>query len=100
VVDLLDRASGEPGLVFDQVLQPGLRADRIVAQYRQMPGPIRTSPHRVHTGQATDITGNDPAGCEQEAGQRNDTTPTRARCVIRITPQRIVVADAMRVVTD
>ena len=100
VIDLLDRAAGEPRLMLDQVLQPGLGADRVVALHGQMPGPVGAGPHRVHAGQAADIAGNDPAGREQETRQRDDAAPARARRIVRIAPQRIVVADAMRVVAD
>ena len=100
MIDLLDRAAGEPGLMFDQILEPGLGADRVVALHRLMPGPIGARPHRVNARQATDIAGNDPAGREQEARQRDDTAPARRCRIVRIAPQRIVVADPVRVMAD
>ncbi len=62
--------------------------------------PVRARPHRVHARQAADVARDDAAGREQEAGQRDDAAVRGLRRVVRIAPQRIVVADAVRVVPD
>ena len=72
MVDLLDRAAGEAGLVLDQVLQVRLGRDLVVAQDRLVPGPVGAGPHRVHAGQPADVARDDAVGREQEARQRDD----------------------------
>src|SRR3990167_6973540 len=100
VVDLLECTAGKLGLMLNQIFQIGFGSDDVIAQHRFVPGPVGAGPHRVHTRQATAITGNQPAGGEQETGQRNDRTVLGFGRVFRIAPQRVVVADAVSVVTD
>ena len=100
MVDLLEAATGETGLVLDQVLQIRLGGDRIVAQHGLVPGPVRARPHRMHAGEAAAIAGHDAAGGEQEARQRHDGPEPGLVGIGRIGPQRVVVADAVGVVTD
>ena len=77
-----------------------LGRDHVVAVHRLVPVPVRAGPHRVHAGQAADITGDDAAGREEEARQRDDAAVSARRRVFGVAPQRIVVADAVRVVAD
>ena len=54
VIDLLDRAAGEPGLVLDQVLELGLGRDLVVAltglcQFQSAPDHIAWTPGRPPT---------------------------------------------------
>ena len=100
VIDLLDRAPGERRLVLDQVLEPRPRRDRVIAPHGKMPGPVGAGPHGMHARQAADIAGDDAVRREQKAGRRDDVAPARALRVLRIAPERIVVADAVRVVAD
>src|SRR3546814_12760266 len=59
-----------------------------------------TTLFRSHARQPAHVARNNAAGGEQEAGQRHDTAMAGARRVVRIAPQRVVVADAVRVVAD
>src|SRR5690606_25156953 len=72
VVDLLDRPAGEAGPVLNQVLQPSLGGDRLVAPDPAVPSPVGAGPHGVHAGDAADIARDDAAGGKQEARQRDD----------------------------
>src|SRR3546814_7490880 len=54
----------------------------------------------MHAGQAAAVTGNDAAQREQEARQCDDRAVLGLRGVGRVAPQRVVIADAVRVVTD
>jgi hypothetical protein len=100
VIDLLDGAAGEACLVLDDVLQPGLGRDRIVAPHDLVPRPVGARPHGVHARQAADIARDDAAGREQEAWQRDDVAILCLRRILGHAPQRIVIADAVRVVAD
>ena len=100
VIDLLDGPAGERRLVRDQLLQPRLGGNGVVAAHWQVPVPVRAGPHGVHAGQAAHVAGDDAARGEEEARRRDDSAVTRAGRVVWITPQRIVVANPVRVVTD
>jgi hypothetical protein len=54
----------------------------------------------VNAGKAAAIARDNAAGGEQEAWQRNDGAVPGLPGIGRIAPQRVVVADAMGVVTD
>ena len=54
----------------------------------------------MHARQTADITRDDAAGGEQKARQRDDAAVLRLGRVVRIAPQRVVVADAVRVVAN
>ena len=76
VVDLLEGATGEPGLVLDQILQMRLGGDHVVAQHRLVPGPVGTGPHGVNARKTAAVARDDAAGREQEARQRDDACRT------------------------
>src|SRR5262249_38749876 len=67
VVDLPDGATGKAGVVLDEVGEPSLGPDLLVALYPAMPPPIGAGPHGVHARQPADIAGDDAARREQEA---------------------------------
>ena len=67
VIDLLHRPAGELGVVQDQVLEPGLGGDFVVAMHRLVPAPVRARPHGMDARQAADIARDDAAGREQKA---------------------------------
>ena len=100
VVDLLHGAAGKARVVLHQVLQIGLGRDHVVAADRLVPVPVGARPHRVHAGEAADIAGDDAAGGEEEARQRDEAAIARLGRIVGVAPQRIVVADAVRVVAD
>ena len=100
VVDLLDCSSGEFRIVLDQVLQPCFGADFLVAQYRLVPRPVSTGPHRMDARNPAHVSGHDAAGGEQETRQRHDAAETRPRGIRWIAPQRVVVTNAVSVMTD
>ena len=100
MVDLLHRAAGELRLMDDQVLEPRLGGDLVVAVDRLVPVPVRARPHGMDARQAADITRDDAAGREQERRQGDHVAELRLLRVFRHAPQRIVVADAMGVVAD
>jgi hypothetical protein len=100
VIDLLDRAAREARLMLDEVLQVSARCDRRVAPDRLVPLEVRAGPHRVDAGHAADVAARDAAAREQERRQRDDVAVGRAASVLGIAPERVVVADAVRVVTD
>ena len=100
MVGLLHGAPGEAGIVLDEILEPGFGADFSVAQDRLVPGPVRARPHRVHTGQPADIAGDNAAGGEEEARQRDDIAIFGVLRILRIAPERVIVADAMRIMAD
>src|SRR5262245_58708739 len=100
MVDLLDRPAGKARLMLDDVLEPRLGRDDVVASDVLVPGPVCARPHSVDAGQPADITGHDAAGGKQEARQRDDPAMAGLRGIVGIAPERIVVADAMRIVAD
>src|SRR4030095_9143929 len=61
VIDLLDGPAGERRLVGDQVLQPRLGGDGVVAAHGQVPVPVCAGPHGVHAGQAAHVARDDAA---------------------------------------
>ena len=74
--------------------------DLVVAVHRLVPVPVGARPHGVDTRQAADITRYDPAGREQERRQRDHIAELGLPRIFGDAPQRIVVADAVRVVAD
>src|SRR5690606_11675147 len=100
MVDLLDRAARKARLVLDQVFKIGFGADFVVAAYGLVPGPVGPRPHGVHAGQAAHVSGNDAAGGKQKAGQGDDAAIAGVLRVLRVAPQRVVVANAVRIVAD
>ncbi len=100
VVDLLHRAAREARLVLDQVLEPRLGRDLVVAPRRLVPRPVRARPHGVHAREPAHVARDDAARREEEARQRDDPAVARARRVGRVAPERVVVADAVGVVAD
>ena len=100
VVDLLDGPAGKARLMFDDVLQVGFGGNRVVAANDLVPAPVGARPHRMDAGQPADMAGNDPARAEEEARQRDHVAELRLRRVFGDAPERIVVADAVRVVAD
>ena len=54
-IDLLDRAAGETGLMFDQLLEPRLGRELVAEQHRAMPNHIDAGEHRVHARQAAHV---------------------------------------------
>src|SRR4029077_2741533 len=100
VVDLLHRAPREARLVLDQLLEERLGRDLVVAPHRLVPGPVRPRPHRVDPGEPAHVAGDDAARGEEERRQRDDPAVAGARRVGRVAPERVVVADAVRVVAD
>src|SRR5690625_1808366 len=100
VIDLLEGTTGEAGLMLNQVFQIRFGVDHVVAQNRLVPVPVGAGPHGVNAGQAATVAGDDAAGAEQEAGQRDDGAVLGVLGVFGVAPQRVVVADAVSVVTD
>ncbi len=100
VIDLLDRAARERRLVLDQLLEPRLGRDRVVAPHREVPCPVRPGPHRVHARQPADVARDDPARGKEKARRRDHATPACAGGVLGIAPERVVVADTVRVVAQ
>ena len=100
MVDLLDGAPGEAGVVFDQILEVGRRTDGRAADDRLVPGQIGPGPHGVHTRQAPHVPREDPAESEHEAG-RGDDRPVSSRFgIVGIAPQRVVIADPVGVMAN
>ena len=100
VVDLLERPPGEARLVLDEVFQVGGGRDLGVTTDRLVPRKVSTGPHGVHARQAAHVARENAAEGEGEARRRDHGAVARARCVARVTPQGVVVADAVSVVAD
>ncbi|MPM85115.1 hypothetical protein SDC9_132192 [bioreactor metagenome] len=100
VVDLLHGTACKARLVLHQILQMRLGGDGVVTVHRLVPRPVRSRPHRMHARQPAHIARDDAAGGEQKARQRHDAAVLRLGSVVRVAPQRIVVANAMRVVAN
>src|SRR6202011_4161949 len=99
VIDLLDRAAGKTGLMLDQLLQPRLGRELIAEQHRPVPHGVDAGEHRVHARQSADVAAERAVEREDERRRRGDAS-LRLRPVLRVAPQRIVVADAVGPVTD
>ena len=100
VIDLLKGAAGKAGLVLDQILQVRLGGDGVAAQHGLVPRPVRARPHGMNARKTAAVAGHDAAGGEQKARQRHDGAVARFLGIGRIGPQRVVVADAVRVVAN
>src|SRR5262245_41773463 len=100
MIDLLEGAAGEARLMLDQVLEVGLRGYLGSAPDGLMPMQIRTGPHGVDSRETSDVAGKDATEGEDEAGRRNQRPVRTCFGIFGITPQRVVVADAVCVVTD
>ena len=50
MISLLNRFTSEASVVLDEILEIGFSADHVIAFGVLMPSPVRTRPHRVHTG--------------------------------------------------
>ena len=100
VIDLLDRPTGEARLCsirsfsYASVEITSLRRTGL-CQFQSAPDHIAWTP-----GKPADVAGHDAAGGKQEARQRDDAAVIGLGGVVGIAPQRIVVADAVRVVAD
>src|SRR4029450_7903328 len=88
MVDLLDRPAGKARLMLDDVLQPRLGRDDVVAPDVLVPGPVCARPHGVDAGQPADIAGHDAAGGKQEARQRDDPAMAGLRGIVGSAPER------------
>ena len=100
VIDLLDRTPGELCIVFDQVFQVSLGRQYGIAPDRFLPREIATGKHRVYSGQATNVAADNTAAGENERRRRDDPPVARFLRVVGVAPQRVVVADPVRVVPN
>src|SRR5690606_27980534 len=98
VVDQLDGTARQARRVLHQAVKIGVGADFVVAADGLVPGPVGSGPHGVHTGQAAHVPGYDAAGGEQKAGQGDDAAVAGVLRILGVAPQRVVVADAVRIV--
>jgi hypothetical protein len=86
--------------VLDEVFEMGLGPHLGAPHDRPVPGEVGAGPHGVDAGEAADVARQDPVEGEHEARRRHDRAVGRAGGVIGVAPQRVVVPDAVSVVTD
>src|SRR4029077_9078980 len=100
VVDLLNGAASEAGLVFDKIFQIGAGANLGVAVDGLVPGKITACEHSVHAGESAHVAADNAATGKEERRQGNDVPIARGPAIRRIAPQRVVVPNAVRIVPN
>src|SRR3989441_138453 len=100
VIDLLDGAAGEARVMLDEIFEIGAGGNLSVAMDGLVPGEVTASEHGVHTGESTHIATHNAATGKEERGQGDDVPIPRGLAVGRITPQRVVVTDPVRIVPN
>src|SRR5262249_51094473 len=86
--------------MLDEIFEIGAGGHLGVAMDGLVPGKVTTGEHGVHAGESAHIPTHNAATGKEERGQGDDVPIPRGLAVGRITPQRVVVTDAVRIVRN
>src|SRR5215510_5002396 len=100
MIDLLDGAASEARVMLDEIFEIGAGGNLGVAMDGLVPGEVTAGEHGVHAGESTHIATHNAATGKEERGQSDDVPIPRGFAIGRITPQRVVVTDPVRIVPN
>src|SRR5215831_4371981 len=100
VIDLLDGAASEARVMLDEIFEIGAGGNLGVAMDGPVPGEVTAGEHGVHPGESTHIATHNAATGKEERGQGNDVPILCGLAIGRITPQRVVVTNPVRIVPN
>src|SRR4029450_10308545 len=100
MIDLLDGPAGKACVMLDEVFEIGAGRNLGITVNGLIPGEVAAGKHRVYAWEPADIATDNAATGEEKRREGNDVPVTRGLAVGRITPERVIIADAMGVVPN
>src|SRR5262249_31254673 len=86
--------------MLDEIFEIGAGANLGVPMDGLVPGEVTAGEHCVHAGESAHVATHNAATGKEKRGRGDDVPIPRGLAVGRITPQRVVVTDPVRIVPD
>ena len=93
VVNLLNGSPSKAGLMFHQILEPGLGVELVAQEHEFMPGDVDPGKHGMNAGQASHIAAERAIEREHKGGGRHKAAILSLGSIRWIAPQGVVIAD-------